>query len=564
MATKRSYKLQEFVAHSSNVNCLKIGPKSGRVLATGGEDRKVNIWAIGKPNVIMSLTGHNSPVDCVGFDQEEHYVVAGSSGGSLRLWDLNEAKVVRYFSGHKSNCISVDFHPYGDFFASGSMDTNLKVWDIRRKGCIFTHKGHTQSINAIKFSPDGRWVVSTSEDGTAKIWDLTNGKLLRDLTQHTSAVTSVDFHPNEFIMATGSADKTVKIWDLETFDMISSSDLDTTRIRGVKFTPDGSCVLSATSENLKVQGWEPSICYDTVALNWGNVQDLGITKDQVVACSVQQSFVSVWVANLQRLAPFCVGEEEGNGSQNPGYEQAANRAVGSHSRQAQASHNWDGVDQSTLASMKKMQISPEEQPPALQAQTSQPTISQPTALQQHAQRRRDSSRPSSSQDQVRSRPSSVEPRQSNMISPSLERPSEDRKDYAENPVVVRDAYVRPPPQYGNPPPNAGRRNSSAGSNRPNSRNSNQEKPAALEYFQRGLDAPKQCEPVFLDENSIVETVMSAHDAMCQILRQRLFHVQNVRVLWTKGDVRGSIDALLKQKDPAVIPRALFFLFDSLK
>jgi katanin p80 WD40 repeat-containing subunit B1 len=44
---------EEFVAHTSNVNCLKIGKKSSRVLVTGGEDHKVNMWAIGKPNAIL-------------------------------------------------------------------------------------------------------------------------------------------------------------------------------------------------------------------------------------------------------------------------------------------------------------------------------------------------------------------------------------------------------------------------------------------------------------------------------------------------------------------------------
>lgn len=44
---------EEFVAHASTVNCLKIGRKSSRVLVTGGEDHKVNLWAIGKPNAIL-------------------------------------------------------------------------------------------------------------------------------------------------------------------------------------------------------------------------------------------------------------------------------------------------------------------------------------------------------------------------------------------------------------------------------------------------------------------------------------------------------------------------------
>jgi katanin p80 WD40 repeat-containing subunit B1 len=44
---------EEFVAHTSNVNCLHIGRKSGQVLCTGGDDKKVNVWQIGKPAALM-------------------------------------------------------------------------------------------------------------------------------------------------------------------------------------------------------------------------------------------------------------------------------------------------------------------------------------------------------------------------------------------------------------------------------------------------------------------------------------------------------------------------------
>lgn len=41
----------EFVAHGSTVNCLRIGRNTAGVLVTGGEDQKVNLWRIGQPNV---------------------------------------------------------------------------------------------------------------------------------------------------------------------------------------------------------------------------------------------------------------------------------------------------------------------------------------------------------------------------------------------------------------------------------------------------------------------------------------------------------------------------------
>ena len=43
----------DFVAHGSNVNCLALSPTNGHMLATGGDDRRVNLWLVGKPNNIM-------------------------------------------------------------------------------------------------------------------------------------------------------------------------------------------------------------------------------------------------------------------------------------------------------------------------------------------------------------------------------------------------------------------------------------------------------------------------------------------------------------------------------
>ena len=146
---QRASKLQDFVAHASTVNSVFIGRKSGTLMATGGDDKKVNIWSIGKPNCVASITGHQSAVECVALDAHEQTVVAGSAGGTVKMWDLERHQVGRTLSGHRANCLSVQWHPYGEFFASGSVDTNLKIWDVRRKTCIQTYKGHTRGVRQV-------------------------------------------------------------------------------------------------------------------------------------------------------------------------------------------------------------------------------------------------------------------------------------------------------------------------------------------------------------------------------------------------------------------------------
>ncbi|KAB5533962.1 hypothetical protein DKX38_017048 [Salix brachista] len=315
-------KIEEFVAHSTNVNCLSIGKKACRMFITGGDDHKVNLWAIGKPTSLMSLCGHTSPVESVAFDTSEVLVLAGASMGAIKLWDLEEAKsklidcipylnevviisvVVRTLTGHRSGCTAVEFHPFGEFFASGSTDTNVRIWDIRKKGCIHTYKGHTRGISTIRFTPDGRWVVSGGCDNVVKVWDLTAGKLLHDFKFHEGHVRSIDFHPLEFLLATGSADRTVKFWDLETFELIGSTPPEATGVRSITFHPDGRTLFCGLDDSLKVYSWEPVISHDAVDMGWSTLGDLCIHDGKLLGCSFYRNSVGIWVGDISCIEPY--------------------------------------------------------------------------------------------------------------------------------------------------------------------------------------------------------------------------------------------------------------------
>uniref|UniRef100_A0A1A8DL83 Katanin p80 WD40 repeat-containing subunit B1 n=1 Tax=Nothobranchius kadleci TaxID=1051664 RepID=A0A1A8DL83_NOTKA len=300
-STKVSWRLQEFEAHSSAVSCLSLGKSSGRLLATGGEDCRVNIWSVSKANCIMSLTGHKNPVECVQFNTSEEQVVAGSQSGSIRVWDLEAAKILRTLMGHKANITSLSFHPFGNFLASGSMDTNIKLWDVRRKGYVFRYKDHSQAVRSLAFSPDGKWLASASDDCTVKLWDLTQGKIITEFSSHSAAVNIVQFHPNEYLLASGSSDRSIKLWDLEKFSLIGSLDGDKSAVRCLLFSPDGSCLYSGSSDFLRVLGWEPDRCFDSVLVGWGKVSDLAVCNQQLIGVSHQLSSVSSYVVDLKKV-----------------------------------------------------------------------------------------------------------------------------------------------------------------------------------------------------------------------------------------------------------------------
>ncbi|KAG2244553.1 hypothetical protein Bca52824_093599 [Brassica carinata] len=299
---------EEFVAHSAAVNCLKIGRKSSRVLVTGGEDHKVNLWAIGKPNAILSLYGHSSGIDSVTFDASEVLVAAGAASGTIKLWDLEEAKR----NCQDSHWPQIELHiggfsPFGEFFAPGSLDTNLKIWDLRKRSHPYLQGPHSGS-QCTQIHPDGRWVVSGGEDNIVKVWDLTAGKLLTEFKCHEGQIQSLDFHPHEFLLATGSADRTVKFWDLETFELIGSGGPETSGVRCLSFNPDGKTVLCGLQESLKIFSWEPIRCHDGVDVGWSRLSDMNVHEGKLLGCSYNQNCVGVWVVDLSRTEPCNTGD----------------------------------------------------------------------------------------------------------------------------------------------------------------------------------------------------------------------------------------------------------------
>ncbi|NWX42816.1 KTNB1 protein, partial [Steatornis caripensis] len=292
---------EDIMAHSSNVSSLVLGKSSGRLLATGGDDCRVNIWSVNKPNCIMSLTGHTTPVESLQINAKEELIVAGSQSGSIRIWDLEAAKILHNLLGHKANICSLDFHPFGNFVASGSLDTSIKLWDVRRKGCVFRYKGHTEAVRCLRFSPDGKWLASAADDHTVKLWDLAAGKIMFEFTGHTGPVNVVEFHPDEYLLASGSSDRTVRFWDLEKFQVVSCIEEGATPVRCVIFNPDGCCLYSGFQDSLRVYGWEPERCFDVVMVNWGKVADLSICNNQLIGVSFAQSVVSSFVVDLSRV-----------------------------------------------------------------------------------------------------------------------------------------------------------------------------------------------------------------------------------------------------------------------
>ncbi|KNE72804.1 hypothetical protein AMAG_20579 [Allomyces macrogynus ATCC 38327] len=304
-------KQYEFAAHASAVTCLRVGPKNGNILVTGGEDRRVHLWAIGHADPILALVGHTTPVQCVAIDQPEQLVVAGSTSGTLKLWDLQQGKAIRTLMGHRAAVTAVEFHPFGDFFASASADHSVKIWDVKRKGCILTF--HHANVDVLRFSPDGKWILTSASTGPpdVRLWDLNGGRLVHQFA-HDAPVVQITFHPRELVMATVAATGVMSFWDMDTFQRIScTSDLppDAPLAAGTRmvFSEDGTVALALAPGHVTVWEWEPVRLVDAVSVPYLTAIDdavLAPSGTHLVVVAHVDSFVQVFQLNVTHLRPF--------------------------------------------------------------------------------------------------------------------------------------------------------------------------------------------------------------------------------------------------------------------
>lgn len=313
------------------MTCLDLG-ETGRVLVTGGQDRNVNLWAIGSdqcfnvsicysmlcpslqpilPNSLhsQSLPGHNGQIDCVKFAYNDNFVYSADEHGIIKRWDLNGGSGgngCTTFYGHMKSVRTLDFHPYGEYVASGSCDTSVRLWDVRKNNaCIETYRGHIANVNSVRFSPDGSWIASAGTEGCLIIWDIRQRKKIIEFQEHASPITCIQFHPFEFLIAAGRNDGTVDLYDLEARKLIARTDAGSAfsghTVKCVAFSENGECLFVGTAEGISVIGWEPDREFDHIEGAWSILGDMKVMAKKVYCASYEQQTVKIHDVPIEKV-----------------------------------------------------------------------------------------------------------------------------------------------------------------------------------------------------------------------------------------------------------------------
>jgi WD40 repeat protein len=169
--------------HGQDVPSAVAFAPDGTLAVNHGRD--VRLWdlsAEGGPRLLRTLTGHSRPIRCLAFAPRGRLLAGGGEDRRVMLWDLEHNRETALRS-HTDTVQTLAFAPDARTLASGGADGLVKLWHVRTGHELLTLSGHSGPVRSVAFSPDGKTLasggVTTGEVGEAYLWQASAGGSLR-------------------------------------------------------------------------------------------------------------------------------------------------------------------------------------------------------------------------------------------------------------------------------------------------------------------------------------------------------------------------------------------------
>ncbi|XP_033244581.1 autophagy-related protein 16 isoform X6 [Drosophila miranda] len=212
----------KFEAHENESHAVRWSPVE-RMVATGGADRKVKLWDIGKnstePRAVLS--GSSAGINSVDFDSTGAYILGTSNDYGARVWTVMDNRLRHTLTGHSGKVMAAKYVQEPIKVVTGSHDRTLKIWDLRSIACIETKFAGSSCNDLVTTDSLGSTIISGHYDKKIRFWDIRTEKQADDVLM-PAKITSLDLSKDCNYLICSVRDDTIKLLDLRKNQVIST------------------------------------------------------------------------------------------------------------------------------------------------------------------------------------------------------------------------------------------------------------------------------------------------------------------------------------------------------
>ncbi|TKA62380.1 hypothetical protein B0A49_08327 [Cryomyces minteri] len=191
--------------HTSSILCVAASA-DGRFVATGGQDRKLIIWAGATLSPLKVFSQHRDAVTSLAFRRGTNQLFSASADRTIKIWSLDELAYVDTLFGHQDAVVALAALGLERCVSVGARDRTARLWKVveesqlvfRGGGSSVTrtnrgdgssrpssnnsnnnhNRGHAEgSIDAVVLIDDETFVTG-SDNGALSLWSVHKKKPL--------------------------------------------------------------------------------------------------------------------------------------------------------------------------------------------------------------------------------------------------------------------------------------------------------------------------------------------------------------------------------------------------
>ncbi|KAK5201700.1 pre-rRNA processing protein, partial [Cryomyces antarcticus] len=115
--------------HTSSILCVAASA-DGQFVATGGQDRKLIIWAAATLNPLKVFPQHRDAVTSLAFRRGTNQLFSASADRTIKIWSLDELAYVDTLFGHQDAVVALAALGLERCVSVGARDRTARLWKV--------------------------------------------------------------------------------------------------------------------------------------------------------------------------------------------------------------------------------------------------------------------------------------------------------------------------------------------------------------------------------------------------------------------------------------------------